>query len=342
MKNYYCIAEKFSILVDCPVSDSVGKYIDKQFKDYRFSFPKYPVLCSLYAVSENNIDYQSRELVKDWFYETSDSLLLKFNSQYLHIRLNSETFEIYYPYYFENVVVFHTLEVLVRLYCHKYGIDFFHASSFEYNDTIFMLNGFGGSGKTEIMLDFLLRDASFISDDLLIINENAEIYPYTVEIPIAWRSVTPELADKNGISRRLYDICKYCFKKNGRITRRLFGRLAGKYFTRNYYYRELTPKETDFRYFSIDHCVWLQEANFSGPFSFSPDNLYEYMDLCLTNESRKYFDLEGFILLKYPFVKRFISKRQALRKEICSKLPITGLAVKERDYKTAARILKLQ
>jgi len=344
MRAFFCIGGRFCIVTETYTNDSFSKYIRKEYDNYYKSNEvcHMPAIGYIKEIVESVQVEKYRELVKDWLYEDERFLYVKYQNRYIRISLKSVYFEICFQTNFECHVLFHVMEVLIRLYSHKFGIDFFHASSFKYKDSVYMLNGFGGSGKTEIMVNFLLRGANFISDDIVLINENAEIYPYTVSIPISWGAINPEFLKKINVSKRLYDICSYCKNKNGKITRRIYGKLASKYLLGCYSYKQFTDMDTEMNFYAVDNFIWLQEADFSGTFKISKENFCQYMSTCLENESRKYFDLEGFLLLKFPHIKSFHNERQALREKICEKLYIIGFAVKNRNYKKAIQNLLLE
>jgi len=345
MKFYYCIANRFYVVNDSQTCDNVANYIRVEYKDYYIhdaSSCSKPVIGYIKEECGAAIFQNVREVVKDWLYVDDSYLYVKYNNRYTRISLNPDNFELLYQSNFEGNVLFYVMEVLIRIYSHKFGIDFFHASSFRYKDKVFMLNGFGGAGKTEIMVDFLLHGAGFISDDIVIVNERGMIYPYKVRIPIKWSCINRDFVDKIKISPIIYDICAYCKKKNGRITRRIYGKLASKYLLGYYSHQQLTATNTELKFYTVDQCIWLQEANHSGPFKISNDKFIDYMDICMANESRTYFDLEGFLLLKFPQIRSFYAKRYDLRKNICDALIVKGLAVKDANYKNAIQYLLLE
>lgn len=280
-----------------------------------------------------------KELVKDWLYEDVQFLYVKYGNKYLRIFVDKDSFEIIYQHEFENKVVFHILELLVRLYAHKFGLDFFHASSFKYNNEVFMLNGFGGSGKTEIMIDFLLKGAGFISDDIVIVNECGKIFPYRVSIPVNWNCINETFTNRVHIPQRIYRLASCCKNRNGRISRRIYSRLAYKYILGYYNHTQITKEILDLTFYDIDKCIWLQEANFAGTFNITEEQFFGYMNVCLENESRKYFDFEGFMKFKFPQLESFYLEIHKLRKQICHLLRPTSLAVKERNYELASRTL---
>ena len=70
------------------------------------------------------------------------------------------------------------MQTLLNWYLPKSGLIFMHTASFKYMDKIYAISGFGGAGKTEIMLEALNKGAQYISDDLAIYDAHGRIYPY--------------------------------------------------------------------------------------------------------------------------------------------------------------------
>ncbi len=338
----YCIANRFNIVHEAIQKDSVYRHLQNEYKDYLTDdCSQVPTIGYVKEFCSDIIPLQYRELVKGLLYEDESYLYFKSNNKFIRINLNNDFFEISYTAGVDEGTVFHLMEVATRIYAHKYGIDFFHASAFEYNNQVYMLNGFGGSGKTEIMVNALFKGASYISDDLVIINENAEIFPYTVSIPIRWGAINMPFVRRVKVSPRIYNICKYCAQKNGRITRRIYGRLAWKHLLGDYSHSKLTDARTDMHFYTVNHCFWIQTSLKDDRFSFSNEEFYRYMNLCLENESRKYADLEGFFNLKFPQISILKRNREELRKEICAKLHIQAIGIAERDYEKIANNLLL-
>ncbi len=334
MEDTYNIAGRFCINVISSDCSHFAGFLKKEYKDFLLeeTMPENSSIGIIREVESSFFNGELRELVKDWLYEDSKYIFLRYNSKYARINLTDESFEICYQKGFENSVLFHFLEDIIRLYSHRYGIDFFHASSFMYDGKVFMLNGFGGSGKTEIMVDFLLRGAAFISDDLVLINENGEIYPYRVTIPLRWNVVTPKFVAQKKVSTIIYKTCKYCHDNPGYLSNRIYGKLVWRYLIGDHSYKQLSDVDASLKWHNVDYCYWLQESSKFQTFNFSNNDFLSYMNVCLENESRKYFDIEGFLVFKFPEFKSLINGRQQLRERICRTLTPYGITVEDRDY----------
>lgn len=341
MKDTYNIAGRFCFTVMSKTGGKFAAFLKGEYKDFILegNCRTVPFAGTVKEMDSELFNGGHRELVKDILYEDCRYVYMKYNSKYVRINLTDEYFDICYQTGFECSVLFHLLEDILRLYAHRYGLDFFHASSFEYNEKVIMLNGFGGSGKTEIMIDFLLRGASFISDDLVLINEKSKIFPYRVTIPLRWSVVTPEFVVRKKVPKIIYKTCKYCHEKSGSITNRIYEKLVWRHLIGDHSYKQLSDKESALQFYNVDYCYWLQESNVDGAFNISRADFFRYMDLCLENESRKYLDIEGFLRLKFPIVTNLLKGRRHLREQICEELTPQGLTVKGQDYKQAIKYI---
>lgn len=333
MKTYFYIANAFGILIDSTSLDNPIKYLKKEYHDFNCSYiPSIPLFGKIAECGEKFNNSTLRELVKDRLYEDNNYLYIRNDNKYIRINITNDYFELNYESDYDGEFLFHIIEVLIRIFSHKAGIDYFHASSFIFKNKVYMLNGFGGSGKTEIMINFLLRGASFISDDLVIINEHGAIYPYRVTIPLRWSAINEEFVNQLKIPKAIYRICKFCKEHNNTISRRIYEKLVWRYLIGNYSYSEISSLNSNLKFYNVDYCFWLQDSNHEGSFAFSNIDYYNYMNLCLENESRKYFDLEGFLKLKFPIIETFNNARSFLRQRICGKLSVSGFAIKQRNY----------
>ena len=87
--------------------------------------------------------------------------------------------------------MYNIFDYLLHLKMLKYGGAFIHASSVEKDGKAYVFTGWGGTGKTSILIRLVMRDQmNFLSDDLSIINSREksvylnpkfiQIYPYNV------------------------------------------------------------------------------------------------------------------------------------------------------------------
>ena len=63
------------------------------------------------------------------------------------------------------------------------------------------------------------------------------------------------------------------------------------------------------------------------------------MVVCLENESRKYFDLDGFLRYKFPFLNDYKEKQNELMMRILENVSIQGATIKERYFDELAQLL---
>lgn len=78
------------------------------------------------------------------------------------------------PLYFYNVFLF----PFWRMKLVEHGSAFLHASGFEYNGKTIVVSAWGGTGKTNTLIEFLRRGAAYLGDDMLIIDRAGVVFPY--------------------------------------------------------------------------------------------------------------------------------------------------------------------
>lgn len=74
--------------------------------------------------------------------------------------------------------VFNVVEILLRGVVVATGICFMHASGVRLNDQAYVFPGWGGTGKTNLLLQLLNKGAEYMADDLIIFDRDGSVYPY--------------------------------------------------------------------------------------------------------------------------------------------------------------------
>jgi len=73
---------------------------------------------------------------------------------------------------------FYIVENMLRDLITKSGAVFLHASGVTYKNAAVIFPAWGGTGKTNILIQFLFADASFLGDDMVVIDKDGNVYPY--------------------------------------------------------------------------------------------------------------------------------------------------------------------
>lgn len=338
MKRVYTIGGLFNIVVESENENSIVREIEEQFTFYRITQEVTHIVGFISQNEELQLPHGVCELVKDLLYEDNESLYIMTNGV-IKINARKDNFVIEYTSKSSEGMVFHVMEILIRFYAPLYDIVFLHASGFIIDNRVTLINAFGGSGKTEVMLKALLNGARFIADDLAIVNKDGQVFPYPALIPLRIHHYDNNLLAKLKIPKYKWMLADYCFKKNGRITRRIFNSLNLKYFVRNLPYIAFTDKRTLFKYYDIDHFYWVESSDITSFKDIGKQNFYDKMVVCLENESRKYFDCDGFFRYKFPFFNIYKEKQNELLQSILDKVNIQGVTIRGRDFDELSNLL---
>lgn len=334
----YDIAERFSISVSYETATAVTHEFERQYQFLRHDESRLPVVGRLSQRDSLRLPSGALELVKDFLFEDSDSLYVV-RGGIFRIVAHEDAFEIEFTAQSYAGMVFHVMEVLVRFYAPLHDFLFVHASAFIRDGRVTVLNAFGGAGKTEVMLKALLSGAQFLADDLCIINKVGQVYPYPVTIPLRIHHYDASLLAQLRVPRRTYDLALWCMKRNGRLTRRIYNWLNLRFFVRNLPYTAFTDQPTPLHSYTIDHFFWLQSSDATQLSDVTPDAFCRRMAVCLDNESRKYFDCDGFLRYKFPHLIIYKERHDALLRHIVSQLPLQALTVSGRDFDALAALI---
>lgn len=338
MKRVYTIGSLFNIVVESENENSIVGEIEEQLAFYRITHEVTHVVGFISQNEQLQLPHGACELVKDLLYEHNKSLYIT-RGGVIKVDAQEDHFAIEYTSKSSGGMVFHVMEVLIRFYAPLYDIVFLHASSFIIDNCVTLINAFGGSGKTEVMLKALLNGARFIADDLAIVNKDGRVFPYPALIPLRVHHYDDKLLAKLKVPKCKWILANYCFKKNGRITRRIFNSLNLKYFVRNLPYKAFTDKETPLKFYDIDHFYWIESSDTTSFKEIGKQNFYDKMVVCLENESRKYFDCDGFFRYKFPFLNTYKEKQNELLQGILNKVSIQGVTIRGRHFDELAHLL---
>ena len=338
MKRIYTIGELFNIVVEGESENSVVSEIEKQFTFYRSTKEISHIVGVISQNERLKLPDGVCELVKDLLYEDNERLYI-ITGGVIKIEAQKDNFLIEYTSKSSGGMVFHIMEVLIRFYAPLYEIMFLHASGFVIDNRVTLINAFGGSGKTEVMLKALLNGAGFIADDLIIVNKDGQVFPYPALIPLRIHHYDDNLLAKLKIPKYKWKLANFCYKKSGRITRRIFNSMNIKYFVRNLPYVAFTGKETQLKYYDVDHFYWIESSDITSFKEIKKQNFYDKMVVCLENESRKYFDSDGFLRYKFPFLNIYKDKQNKLLHSILDKVNIQGASIRGRNFDELANLL---
>jgi hypothetical protein len=301
-----------------------------------------PIIGSVRVNKKLKIPAGYCELKKNMLNEAGDNLYIGRGSAIIKLNATPEAFNLEIGDGADCEVTFFTLEMLIRFYIPKYGIIFMHTAGFILDNKVTVINAFGGVGKTEVMLGALEKGAQFIADDFAIFDEEGRVFPYTKRIYLCEYPYTEHMLRRVGKSRHLYNLKRFCEKRHDPISIRVSARLESSYFGIKIDYRDVTDKDTEFKYYSPDYFYWVDNSDQTGLSDVSSDCFSGKMKLCLDIESRRYFDYEGYLRLKYPFLNEYKSAQSAIIDSIAKKSAVRGLTIRNHHFdELISLVLKL-
>jgi hypothetical protein len=100
---------------------------------------------------------------------------------------------------------FYVLLPLVKFWLNQRGLTFLHASSVAEGGRAFVLSGWGGTGKTNTLLALLEEGATYLGDDLSVIDREGHVHPFPRSVSVFDYNLAafPRLAQHIGIGKRI-------------------------------------------------------------------------------------------------------------------------------------------
>ena len=229
------------------------------------------------------------------------------------------------------------MQTLLNWYLPKSGLIFMHTASFKYMDKIYAISGFGGAGKTEIMLEALNKGAQYISDDLAIYDAHGRIYPYLRRISLHDYPFTDLQLEEYKLDKSQYRLMKYCQTKSDRISRYLYQRYRGR-FNISIDKAENSAFESRGGY-AVDYNFWLDSSGRNALVDISKEDFVRKMIFCMENEFRSYSDFDGYFGCIYDFWNDMRQQRNKIIESALASLDVQGLSINGNDYKELLSII---
>lgn len=281
------------------------------------------------------------ELRKGILYETSEDLYLHSATSIIKLALSPESFRIVLGSKADADIAFFTLEMLVRIYAPLFNLVFLHTGAFIYEGRVITVSAFGGVGKTEVMLYALERGAKFISDDFAILNAKGEVFPYTKKIYLCEYPYTETMLRRLHKSKWLYRLKTFCLHHPGRFKSHVADWLESRYFGVKLDYTDITATETSAQFYPISDFYWAESSDETKTSFISKEDFVKKMSLCLDIESRRYFDYDGYLRLKYPFLETHKEKQRDVLTSIAKNVEVKAVTVRGRDFDDLAQLILL-
>lgn len=290
------ISNEFSELVSVSVHyDIIGKIF---FSKVRLSLPNDAIL-----------------LLDKRLYYNEDAVFVLSGKSCHECRLEARQFLITVDSNSDISVVVDLLQALLNYYMPLFGMTFLHTAAFRINEKVCAIHAFGGSGKTETMLQALYDGAEFISDDLAIFNEKGEIYPYLRKISLHGYKFSDEELNRFGLNKYHYRRLNWLERHPNRITNYLFQRWRWEFHIK-LDYKTITGKKIELKFYDVDNHYWL-DSNGTTEISDMDKVLFvKKMEFCMQNEFCGYINYCGYFSTIIPFWQDMVTKYDELLERI--------------------------
>ena len=274
-----------------------------------------------------------------FFYDKASYLIIY--GKVVRISVSEEAFRIDAPENIDSFFLFYVTELLLRKYSVQENVVFLHASSFSYNEENYVVNAFGGTGKTNLLLNVIKNGGIYYSDDLIPVTKNGMLFPYPKRLNLLYYNFTSnpylfKLLSKGryliwilNASEFLHKIPLYKnflgYKIEERIKRYLYVKVNYKY---------LTSIKTSNSTQKIHHFIWLERTeSITSEIDVSSEYFTERMNLCLSLEDRSFIDFDGYFSVIFPYYKELSKKQRKLISEIVENINIKGVTKKSSEDK---------
>lgn len=143
-------------------------------------------LIDVYFVNEIKHSGPLKYINKNMVYDSTYLYYIDKNGNKLGFNIEPSRVEIVCQYGIDPLHCFYTVENMLLNLMTQRGAIFMHSSGVVHNGVSIMFPAWGGTGKTNLLIQFLLDGADFISDDLVLIDEQGMFYPYPKPINLLY------------------------------------------------------------------------------------------------------------------------------------------------------------
>lgn len=235
------------------------------------------------------------------------------------------------------------VQYLLVFYLPQYNLVFLHTAAYLMGKEVVAIHGFGGAGKTEVMLSMLQRGAMYLADDFAIFDTEGTLFPYLRRISLHDYPYTDIQLRQFHLSRWRYQLMNRCKHKSGRIQDYIYRRYRGRFNICIDYLQLTDGKITRANQpFVVNRHFWLDSCNATGLRPISKERFVRNMSYCMQNESRSYLDFDGYCGLVYPFWKDIRTKYHDVMQNVFNMIDIYGLTIAGQHYDELADLLDNQ
>lgn len=347
--EYIKFANAFLIKIDDAGNNAAISHLKDEFRYHLIlEHNDLPVIGTVKAVDALRCPASAVLLHDKRLYADGDVLYCKDGNSVVRIHLTAECFTLEVNGTSDGGLLVLVMQTLLNWYMVPYGMVFLHAASFKYKDVVYAIHGFGGAGKTEVMLNALERGATYLSDDLAIFDKDGCVHPYLRKISLHDYPFTEEQLERFHLDKRRYRLMNKCRQRNDRLSQYIYQRLRGSYCISINYKDALPPRVnsagqqyTDYvnETFFVDKNYWLEASDKTCIKNIQKNDYVRKMTFCMQNEFRQYIDFDGYFGIIYDFWKEQREHYDRLLQTVLSKINIQGISIKHGHYNDLANLI---
>ncbi|MBF0454260.1 MAG: hypothetical protein HQL72_05500 [Magnetococcales bacterium] len=345
MKSYlYSLSDKLTMTLSCRDDDpaiecfvSEWHYLQRS-TDQAANLPKPVAKVSIVdqlQPPENSTIYMHGQFLihdQDFYFNHLD--------HWLTIKVDKRSFCVVAERNMHPYWVYYVTETLLRAYAPLYGVAFLHASGFRYQGHHFIISAFGGTGKTNMLLDILEQNGIYFGDDLIPVCSDGYLYPYRKQLNLLPYNFAykPGLLVKAGQPTWLLSLQTFLTTKSTAffhrlITYKLLTRVRAR-LTHKLDYHDVATQDDPGERFPVDHLIWLERnSHQQGPFPLSPKKYRNDMQVCLDIENRHLGHFMDYLTMVNPHLHKLTKKQAELIEHIAKKCSVIGLHKLDGDEK---------
>lgn len=340
--TYLVFANACAVQVDDTKTIALIAYLKDEFVFHCFEQPNELPIVGIVQIKDSVACPDSAVLLHDKrLYTDGDVLYCKDGDSVVRIHLTKEQFTLEVDKNTNGGLLVLVMQTLLNWYMAPYGVTFLHTAAFKYDGKVFAIHGFGGAGKTEVMIDALERGAQYISDDLAIFDAEGRIYPYLRKISLHDYHFTEYQLDCFHLDKSRYHLMCRCQNRKGRISQYLYQRYRGR-FNISVHHTAISPAiniipVNDGLYVDLNY--WLDASSATTFQSIKKDLFVKKITFCMANEFRAYLDFDGYLGIVYDFWQEKKESYNQLLSSILEKIDIKGLSIKTGHYADCANLI---
>ena len=339
--TYLVFANACAVQVDDANVIASIAYLKDEFAFHCFEQPNALPIVGIIRIKDSVACPDSAVLLHDKrLYADGDVLYCKDGDSVVRIHLTKEQFTLEVDNNTNGGLLVLVMQTVLNWYMAPYGVTFLHTAAFKYSGKVFAIHGFGGAGKTEIMIEALERGAQYISDDLAFFDREGRIYPYLRKISLHDYPFTDAQLDRFHLDKVRYHLMLRGKTRPGRIAQYLYQRYRGRFKISLHHtaFSQATKGIVVNDGLQVDQNYWIDASSITEFKSIDKGTFLKKTAFCMANEFRAYLDFDGYLGIVYDFWQDKKACHNQLLSSILEKVDIKGLSIQTGHYTDCANL----